>query len=125
MKINAKGTDSIRLEKGRVEEVEAFTYLGSIADGTGGAQQDIGTRIAKARTAFKLLNKVWRSAEISTNTKVRIFNSNVKSVLLYGAETWRTIKTSDRQVQSFINRYLRRIMRLWWPFISNHDFCTG
>ena len=35
-----------------------------------------------------MLKKVWNSREIDTSTKVRLFNSNVKSVLLYGAETW-------------------------------------
>ena len=46
-------------------------------------------RIGKARTAFLLLRPVWRSKEISLRTKLRIFNTNVKSVFMYGAETWR------------------------------------
>lgn len=122
MRINAKKNDSISLISGDIEEVRSFTYLGSVVDETGGAQQDIKTRIAKARTAFNLLNKVWRSREISTKTKLRIFNSNVKSVLMYGAETWRTTKTTDGHIQSFINRCLRRILRVWWPNrISNRD----
>ena len=122
MKINTKKDDSIKLTRGGVEEVRSFTYLGSLVDETGGAQQDIKIRIAKARTAVSLLNKVWRSREIATKTKLRIFNSNVKSVMMYGAETWRTTKVSDRQIQSFINRCLRRILKIWLPNrISNQD----
>jgi len=40
-------------------------------------------------TAFGTLNTVWRSTAYSNNTKIRIFNTNVKSVLLYGCETWK------------------------------------
>ena len=41
---------------------------------------------------------------------------------MYGAETWRTTKVADRQIQSFINRCLRRILKIWWPAcISNQD----
>ena len=113
MKVNTKKDDRIKLTSGDIEEVRSFTYLGSLVDETGGAQQDIKTRTAKARTAFSLLNKVWRSREIATKTKLRIFNSNVKSVLMYGAETWRTTKVTDRQIQSFMNRCLRRILKIW------------
>ena len=62
-----------------------------------------------------------------TNTKLRIFNSSVKSLLLYGAETWCAIKTTAKQVQSFISRCLHRIIQIWWPnHIRNQDHweCT-
>ena len=56
------------------------------------------------------------------STKIRLFNSNVKSVLLYGAETWRTTKTTIKRVQTFINSCLRRILKIHWPnTISNAD----
>ena len=122
MKINSRSTSSIRLSESELEEVTSFTYLGSIVNTTGGTEQDIKARIGKARTAFTLLNKLWRSREITTRTKVRIFNTNVKSVLLYGSETWRTTVRSDAKIQSCINNFLRRILRIWWPDkIRNED----
>nr|KAG5714565.1 hypothetical protein BaRGS_007011 [Batillaria attramentaria] len=48
-------------------------------------------------------------------TKLRIFNSNVKSVLLYGCETWRTTKTMQQKIQTFLNTCLRRIFNIRWP----------
>jgi hypothetical protein len=39
-------------------------------------------------------------------TVVSLYNSNVKSVLLYGAETWRTTKTIIKKVQTFTNNCL-------------------
>ena len=68
------------------------------------------------------LQNIWSSKEISQRTKLRLFSSNVKSVLLYGSETWRTTKITTMKVQTFINSCLRRILSIHWPdTISNND----
>ncbi|VDO99803.1 unnamed protein product [Schistosoma margrebowiei] len=82
--------------------------------------QGFHARIGKTRTAFLQLKNIWNSKQLSTNIKVRIFNTNVKAVLLYGAETWRTTTTTIKKVQVFINSCLRRILNIHWPdTISN------
>ena len=90
-------------------------YLGSIINVQGGTDEDVKTRIGKARTAFLQLQTIWKSRELSQRTKFRIFNSNVKSVLLYGAETWKKTKATIAKLQTFINSCLRRIPRVHWP----------
>ncbi|VDP26832.1 unnamed protein product [Schistosoma margrebowiei] len=52
-----------------------------------GSDADVKARIGKATAAYIQLKNIWNSKQLSTNTKVRIFNTNVKTVLLYGAET--------------------------------------
>ena len=64
-----------------------ITYLESVIAVDVGTERDVLLRIGKARTAFLRLRPVWRSKEISLTTKLRIFNTNVKTVLMYGAET--------------------------------------
>ena len=55
-------------------------------------------------------------------SRIRIFNACVKSVLLYGFETWLVTKEIQRKIQTFVNRFLRYILRIWWPnIISNED----
>ena len=61
-------------------------------DTTGVTEEDVNARISKARGAFVMLNKIWRDRTISLNTKLRIFNSNVKSTLYYGCETLKNSK---------------------------------
>jgi hypothetical protein len=46
--------------------------------------EDVRNKISKANGAFNQQQKVWKSSAISLRTKLRIFNSNVKSILLYG-----------------------------------------
>ncbi|VDP18395.1 unnamed protein product [Schistosoma margrebowiei] len=72
-------------------------------------------RQIKTRAAYLQLRNIWNSKQLSTNTKVRIFSTNVKTVLLYGAETWRTTKAIIQKIQVFINSCLRKILRIRWP----------
>ena len=104
------------------EVVGHFTYLGSVISPNGGAELDAVSRINKARAAFGALAPLWNSNKISRKTKLRFFNSNVKSVLLYACETWKIKDELVSKIQSFINKCLRRILRIHWPqIISNTD----
>ena len=79
-------------------------------------------RIKKARGAFGTLDTAWRSTTYSNNTKTRIFITNVKSVLLYGCETWKLTKTIIHQLKVLINRCIHRILKIFWPVqISNQE----
>ena len=64
--------DGIVLDGDILEDVDSFTYLGSVVAKDGGADKDIKTRIGKARSAFLTLKPVWRSKVISQSTKFRI-----------------------------------------------------
>ncbi|VDP26513.1 unnamed protein product [Schistosoma margrebowiei] len=123
LKFKAENNNPITLDGETLENVESFTYLGSIIDEQGGSDADVKVRIGKAKTAFLQLKNIWNSKQLSTNIKVRTFNINVKAVLLYGAETWRTTTTTIKKVQKvqvFINSCLRNILNIHWPdTISN------
>ncbi|KAK3773949.1 hypothetical protein RRG08_066156 [Elysia crispata] len=99
LKVKTSGSETIMVGGSQSEEVSEFTYLGSIIDGKGGTGADIKTRICKAQAAFGLLNKVWKDRNISMRTKIRLFQSNVKSLLLYGSETWSLTKTLTSKLQ--------------------------
>lgn len=111
-----------------IESVDSYTYLGSQITPDGGAREDVKTRIRKAQGAFAQLRPIWRSNQLSLKTKIRIFNSNVKSVLLYGCETWLVAADVTSKLQVFVNRCLRRILKIYWPnIIPNrelHDRCN-
>ena len=81
----------------------------------GGRDEDVKTRIGKARTGFLQLQTIWKSRELSQRTKIRIFDSNTKSVLFHGAKTWRITKATVAKVQTVINSCLWRILRVHWP----------
>jgi len=113
---------NVKIEEQVLEEVDSFCYLGSIIDRNGGTEADVKSRIGKAHAAFLALGKVWKTRDISLKTKLKLFNSNVKSVLLYGCETWNASKSCTRKVQVFINKSLRKILRIgWMDKITNEE----
>ncbi|VDP78296.1 unnamed protein product [Schistosoma mattheei] len=111
LRYNTACTNPITLDGENLEDVKTFTYSGSIIDEQGGSDADVKARISKARAAYLQLRNIWISKQLSTNTKVRIFNTNVKTVLLYGVESWRTTKAIIQKIQVFINSCLRKILQ--------------
>ena len=105
----------MKIDWKHLDDVPEFTYLGSKVTKEGGACDDMKSRLQKARNAFFALNQVWKSTIYSLKTKVKIFNSNVKSVLMYGSECWRITMGDIKKCEAFQNRCLRRILWIYWP----------
>ena len=126
MKINPppktrNSSDSLQIDNEKIEEVDSFIYLGSIVSKTGGTDEDVGNRIRLANAAFGSLQEIWSSGNISRRLKLQIFTSNVKSVLLYGCETWKVTKFVTNKLQVFINRCLRKICGIFYPDTISND----
>ncbi|VDP17560.1 unnamed protein product [Schistosoma margrebowiei] len=68
--------------------------------------------MCKVRAAYLQMKNTWNSKQLSTNTK---------TVLIYGAKTWRTMNAIIQMKQLFINSCLRNILWIYWPdTISNN-----
>jgi hypothetical protein len=95
LKINVKKTKSLRLEISedekvtlgyeKIDQVDSFTYLGSIISKDGGSCEDVKSRIDKAQGVFSRLKKVWKNRKISLLTKIRISEAAVMTVVKYGS----------------------------------------
>lgn len=57
------------------------------------AKEDIHSRLDKARWVFRDMNNIWRSAQYSTRTKLKLSKSSVVSTLLYRSGSWRITET--------------------------------
>ena len=112
------GPDPPPLQLGNdiVEPVKNFVYLGSTVTDNGDLKPEILHRRALAASALQSLWKpLWRHQNISRKTKLRIYNSAVLSILLYGSETWPLNKTLATRIDGFDSRALRTIENIRWP----------
>ncbi|VDO58866.1 unnamed protein product [Schistosoma curassoni] len=109
LRYNTACTNQITLDGEDLEEVKSITYLCSNNGEHGGSDADVKPRIGKARAAHPQMKNIWNSKQLSINTKATIFNTNVKTVLLYGVETWRITKAIIQNIQVFINSCLRKL----------------
>ena len=108
IKMNTTANTPVTVGGESIMEVKSFVYLGSVVDQQG------GTEISQPESARQeqLSSCSKTSGGISMRTKLHIFNSNVKSVLLYGCETWRTTQTMEQKIQTFFNTCLRGIHKI-------------
>jgi hypothetical protein len=104
-----------------IRRVHDFTCLGSNISEDGATRKDVETRIQKTRGAFTRLRKIWMAHYVNKGTKIKLFNVYVKSVLLYGCQTWLVTCDIRRKLQSFVNRCLRYIMKIWWPRVISNE----
>ena len=91
LRINVKKTKPLRLGisedeqvtlgNEKIDQVRSFCYLGSIISKDGGSGEDVKSRIAKAQGVFSQLKKVWKNRKISLQTKIRILEATVMTVV--------------------------------------------
>jgi hypothetical protein len=96
-----------------LENVEEFVYLGSLLTWDNDCSKEI-RRIAKAAGAMVGFGNIWRSREISIQTKMGIIRTCVFSILLYACETWTLRKKDTSKLLAFEMRCYRRILRIRW-----------
>ena len=85
MTLNMTAPAPVLLDNKALPSTETFTYLGSVARQDGGTNEDIQSRLSKARNASRTLNAVWRSTHYNIKTKLKLYQSSVLSTLLYGS----------------------------------------
>ena len=125
IRMHTRVNQPVQLYGEDIEDVEEFLYLGSIMSTDGSSDAEVKARLAKARHSFRTLRNFWKNGNISQNTKLRIFKTNVLSTLLYGAESWKITETVLRKLEVFQRKCLRSILRIFWPnVISNDDLYT-
>ncbi|VDO51533.1 unnamed protein product [Schistosoma margrebowiei] len=112
---NTACTNPFTVDGEDLEDVKTFTYFVNIIDEHGGSDADVKARISKARAAYLQLKNIWNSKQLSTNTNIRIFNTNVKTVLLYEKKPGKLRKPSSRRYKCLLTvvyaKYFRSVGR--------------
>ena len=93
-----------------LEDVDHFKYLGSILNRDGTSTQEIKVRIAQATAALARLHPILKSKNISLQVKVKLYRSLVVSIFLYGCESWTTTAETERRIQAFEMKCLRKLL---------------
>ena len=88
--------------------VTSFCYLGDTLDGSGGADASTSARIRSGWKKFRELSPFLTSRAPSLKMKGKVFNSCVRSCMLYGSETWPMTVDCERRMRTVDNRMLRR-----------------
>jgi hypothetical protein len=99
-RLNSKIKEEVQIDGKNIEDVDTFTYLGGVVTSKGGCDKDISNRLCKAKIKFRMLKKIWSSSCFSIQTKIRLLNTLVMSVLTYRSETWKTTEGDKKKLET-------------------------
>ena len=96
IKVMATGElDSIIVDGVNIEVVERFVFLGALITSDGQIDMELCRRIAMGKSAMGSLRKNFKDRDLRLATKVKIVQTLIFPIILYGAETW-TLKKKER-----------------------------
>jgi len=106
---------------------EQDTYLGSITASTCDLTAEIQRRVNLASASFGRLSKrVFTNRDLSTRTKMAVYNAICVSILLYACEGWTLHRRHIRALEAFHIRYLQTILHVhWWDKIPRVEICRS
>ena len=80
------------------------------------SEKDIASRCIKGAIAFGKFEKVWLAGKkISLDRKLRLYEAQVVSVMLYNSNSWSPTQAALRKLDATHRRHLRRILNIKWP----------
>ena len=98
-----------------LEEVDHFSYLGSILSKTPTCKKDVENRIKAAHSAFgQLSSRVFTNHALTIRTKIMVFRAVVLPTLLYACETWTLYRCDIQRLERFQQHKLRQILKVRW-----------
>ena len=81
-----------------------------------GDQEDVERRKQLSTVALNKLYHVWTEEKnIKTTTKIHLYKSLVKSILLYNCGTWALTETEEEKLNAFHRKQLKRILNIRYP----------
>ena len=100
----------------KVEQVNEFEYLGSVLanDADLGQRVNVRRRLRQASKTFASFRGLWRSRRITLSTKRPVFLAVVKSILLWGAESWALHRVAVRLLRRSWYGWIRTSLGLTW-----------
>ena len=97
-----------------VETVTDFTFLGSKITADGDCNHEIKRHLLLGRKAMTNLDSILKSRDITLPTKVRLVQTTVFPVAMYGCESWTINKAECRIIDAFKLWCWRRLLRVPW-----------
>ena len=89
-----------------LKRVEDFKYLGAWVDSS---EKYVKIRNAQSWRTCHQMRNIWNS-KLSRKFKIRLIIATVKSVLLYGCETWTLTNSLLKKLDGIFTKILRMVL---------------
>lgn len=112
----------IEIDHQSLEEVTSFTYLGSIITNGTSTTTEVKSRLARCTSANCRLKPLWANRNITLKTKLKLYNTLIVPILLYGCETWVLTKANERKLTAFQFKAYRMILGIHWSEHRTNEY---
>jgi len=89
--------------------VDNFKYLGVNINANNNMHNEINLRLATANRSYFAMNNMFKSRLLSKDSKVKLYTTYLRPVIMYGCETWSTTKGDEGKLLRFERKILRRL----------------
>ncbi|KAJ8918274.1 hypothetical protein NQ315_014144 [Exocentrus adspersus] len=96
-------------EKYEFEEVEQFTYLGSIFSRKPNIGEEIEARIMAGNKCVAGVRRILRNENISKQTKIRLYKTVIRPIVTYASGTCALNRTEQIRLEVWEKEILRKI----------------
>ena len=97
----------LTIEHEEVGLVDHFCYLGDMLSCEGGAERAVTIRTAAAWKKWREISSLLTNKNVPLSSRGSVYNACIRSVLLYGSETWGMTKKIEDRIQACDRRMLR------------------
>ena len=120
--MNKEKTEYTTVKTGSKEEEREWKNVVKLGSKLGD-REDIQRRKELATIAFVKNYTIWKKNwKTKLTTRIRLYETLVKSVLLYNCGTWGVSKDDQRKLNSSHRRQLRKVIGIQWTHkISNNE----
>jgi len=114
----------IRPDGSPYEDTAFLHCLGGLISRDGRVDSEISRKIGMAHGDFKVLQRLWGHAGVTTKKKIEYFTAFVASRLLYGLPSVWLVTSQRRRLDGFYCRCLRRILGIQSSYMSRVSNAT-
>ena len=101
-KIMASGPiTSWQIDGGKVKTMSGFIFLGSKSTVDGDCSHEIKRLLLLGRKSMTNLDSILKSRDMTLPTNVRIVNTTIFPVVMYGCESWTIKKAKHQRIDVF------------------------
>jgi hypothetical protein len=90
------------------QELKDFKYLGLIII-SDNCERDIKARTAAGSWNYYALTKIMKSREISKSTKLKIYRTIIRPIVMYGCGGWTMSKHMEEALRGWEKKILRKV----------------
>jgi len=99
--------DKITVGNIQIDQVRSLSYIGTIVNGNNTLEEEIRERIVKGYKAFYANRALFKSKLVSRKSKLKLYWSVIRPVVVYGCETWALKESIIQKLSVFERKVLR------------------